>query len=112
MRAIADNTAAIDPETAALAWRLDTLIALFQIAHAPELGAARERIRADGANAAILDATESSWVQAGSLRDDVVLRTGLKQSAVRARIAELHAVGALERRGGGPTTEYRSTGIV
>ena len=102
----------LDPGVALVVGRLDRLISLFRLVHADALAAARTRIRDDEANAAILDATDSRWVAAGTLRDQVVRKTGLKQAAVRARIADLVDAGALEREGGGPTTKYRSTGLV
>ncbi len=101
-----------EPDSAAVVARLDRLISLFSIVHHEQLAAARDRIRGDSANAAILDATDGRWAPAGALRDGVVKRTGLKQAAVRGRIAGLVQTGALERQGGGRTTEYRSTGLV
>jgi Fic family protein len=102
----------LDPGTTAIVTRLDRLISLLRVVHSDELATARAGIRKDKANAAILDATDGRWAAAGTLRDQVVRQTGLKQAAVRARIAELVDAGALERQGGGRTTEYRSTGLV
>jgi hypothetical protein len=99
------------PEDAIVA-RLDRLIALFRLVHADELTRTRERIHSDAANALILDLTEDGWVGAGKLRDEVSSKTGLKDRAARLWIAELFEIGALERDGGGPTTRYRSSGLV
>lgn len=101
-----------DPATAAIVSRLDRLIALFQLAHSGELAQTRARIRSDVGSAVILDLAEDGWIAAGKLRDAAEAKTKLKSTAISDRIAELVGMGALEKTGGGPTTRYRSTGIL
>jgi hypothetical protein len=90
---------------------LDTLIALFKLAHREEIEAARTAIRADKVHAAILDGAKK-WTPAGKLKTAVTKKTGKGGTTFADRVAELLETGALEKQGGGPTTEYRSTGLV
>ena len=91
--------------------RLDRLTALMRIAHADAIERTRGKVRSDKLNAAILDGTRK-WTPAGKLRTTVLKKTGSGASTFGYRVAELLDAGLLEKRGGGPTTEYRTTGLI
>lgn len=94
-----------------IARRLDTIIAILQLAHRDEIEGARTAIRGDRVNAAILDASKN-WTPAGKLTGFVRGKTSQSPATINRRITELLAIGALEKQGGGPATEYRSTGLI
>lgn len=91
--------------------QLDTVIALLKLAHRDDIERARDAIRSDIINAAVLDGARK-WTPAAKLKTVVMKKTRAGSSTVADRIAELIAIGVLEKQGGGPTTEYRSTGLV
>jgi hypothetical protein len=91
--------------------RLDTIIAILQLAHYDSIDAARARVRADKTNAAILALTAKES-PAGKLIQAVKQKTGESESTIKRRIATLVDLGALERSGGGPTTAYKTTGLI
>jgi Fic family protein len=91
--------------------RLDTIIAILQLAHFDTIEASRAKIRADRTNATILSLTAKE-TPAGKLIQSVKQKTGESESTVKRRIATLVDLGALERSGGGPTTSYKATGLV
>jgi DNA-binding FadR family transcriptional regulator len=91
--------------------RLDTIIAILKLANRDAIAAARTEILSDRVNREILDRT-SKWAGSGSLQTAVAKKSGASTRTVRERIAELADQGLLERRGGGPATEYRSTGVI
>jgi hypothetical protein len=91
--------------------RLDRILGVLSLAFADQIGAARDRIRANPIAAATLDVAVD-WTAAGALQDAVIATTEAGKSTVRAKLAELVSLGALEVRGGGPSTEYRSTGLI
>lgn len=91
--------------------RLDKLVAIQQLVHRDALEAARTSIRADSVNAAILDAT-SRLTPAGKVVSDVKKKTGQSPATINRRIGALMDLGLVERLGGGPATQYRSTGLV
>jgi Fic family protein len=95
----------------AIVSRLETLIALTKLANRDALEAARARILSDAVNREIL-AGASKWVGAGVLQATVAKKTGASTRTVRDRLADLLAEGILDRRGGGPTTEYQSSGLL
>jgi hypothetical protein len=64
----------------------------------------------DPAFAAILRRTQS-WSAAGPLKLAVVRETSQSEPTIKRRINRLVECEALEVRGGGPTTEDRSTGL-
>jgi DNA-binding transcriptional ArsR family regulator len=51
------------------------------------------------------------WTGAGELKRAVVKSTGQSEPTVKRRLNKLTELGALERRGQGPSTEYRNTGL-
>jgi hypothetical protein len=87
------------------------LIAIQQIAHRDVLDSARATIRGDKVNAAILDGAKE-WTSSGKLSAAVRKKTGTGTSTFKSRVAELVEGGLLEKHGGGPTTEYRATGLI
>jgi SepF-like predicted cell division protein (DUF552 family) len=91
--------------------KLDTIISVLRIAHRTEIEAARASIREDKVNAAILDGAKK-LTPAGKLRTAVMKKTGTGASTFNARIVELLELGVLEKEGGGPTTQYRATGLI
>lgn len=91
--------------------RLDTIVSILQLAYRDEIERARATIRGDKVNAAILDGAKG-WTPAGKLANAVKVKTSQSPATINRRITDLLAVGVLEKQGGGPTTEYRSTGLI
>lgn len=91
--------------------RLDTVIAILQLAHRDEIESARSAIRSDKVNATILDMT-TERTPAGKLAKAVGQKTKQSPATISRRLATLVEQGALEKSGGGPTTAYRATGLV
>jgi hypothetical protein len=91
--------------------RLDKLAAILKLAHRAEIDSARTAIRSDKVNAEILDMT-SDWVGAGPLKSSVISKTKQSKPTVERRIGSLVEQGALERRGAGSASSYRSTGLI
>jgi hypothetical protein len=92
--------------------RLDTVISILQLAYSSEIATAREKVRADPVNLGVLNATESDFVGAGELKKQVSKNTSQSEKTVQRRIHELLTLGALEKRGSGPTVAYRATGLI
>ena|ERR1041385_5561808 len=91
--------------------RLDKLVAIQQLVHREALESARSSIRSDKVNAAILDAT-AKLAPAGKVVAEVKRKTGQSPATINRRISSLMEIGLIERQGGGPSTQYRSTGLV
>ena len=91
--------------------RLDKLTAILQLAHRDAIERARTQIRADKVNAAILDGS-SQWVGAGKLQAAVANKTKASKRTIQERIVDLIGQGVLDKRGGGPTTEYKANGLI
>jgi hypothetical protein len=91
--------------------RLDRLTALMRIAHADAIGRTKQTIRSDKVKAAILDSAKN-WTPSGKLSSAVKKKTGTGTSTFKSRVGELLEGGLLEKRGGGPTTEYKATGLI
>lgn len=92
--------------------RLDTVIAVFKLAHRDQIDDARAVIRADKVKAAILDHAADDWVPAGELNAAVVKETKQSGSTVKRRVAELLSDGVLKKSGSGPTIAYKATGLI
>lgn len=90
--------------------RLDRVIALLQMAHADAIEAAHKKIRSDKVYAAILDSTKN-WTAAAKVQA-AAKKKGAARSTTSKKVVELLERGLLEKRGGGSTIEYRSTGLV
>jgi hypothetical protein len=95
----------------AIITRLDTNNALLKLSQRNALAAARSEILSDAVNREIF-AGSARWVGAGKLQSAVARKTNASTRTVRDRIADLLATGLLEKRGGGPTTEYHSSGLL
>jgi hypothetical protein len=91
--------------------KLDRIISILRVAHADKISDLRMTIRSHAVDAAVIDGAQD-WTSAGALQKTVAKATGQSERNVRNRIAELIALGALEKRGGGPTTMYRATGLI
>jgi hypothetical protein len=91
--------------------RLDRIAAILQLAHRDEIERARTEIRSDKVNAAVLDAS-TKWVGAGAMQSKVATKTRASTRTIQDRIADLLATGVLDKRGGGPTTEYKASGLI
>lgn len=91
--------------------RLDQIAAILRLAHREAIESARTSVRSDKVDAAVLDGS-SQWIGAGKLQAAVVAKTKTSSRTVQLRIADLLAEGLLDKRGGGPTTEYRASGLI
>ncbi len=94
-----------------IANRLDTIIAILRLAYRDNIDAARSTIRSDAVSAAILDNT-TTWTRSAQLTSAVRSKTKQSYPTVNRRINDLLAAGALERKGAGSATEYRSRGLI
>jgi hypothetical protein len=92
--------------------RLDSILAVLQLAHHDAIERAAESIRQDPVNTAILEACADDWVAAGKLSKQVSSEVSISERRVRDRFAALTARRVLRRRGSGSVVEYRSTGLV
>jgi len=90
--------------------RLDTIIAILNLAFAGPIQSARDKIQKDPVNAAILDALALGAVPAGELQEMVKKATGQSVRSVQVRLAALAEQRVLERIGSGPKISYRATG--
>ena len=91
--------------------KLDQIAAILRLAHRDAIGRTRATIRSDKVNASILDGSVQ-WIGAGKLQAAVATKTKAAPRTIRDRIADLLTEGVLEKRGGGPTTEYKATGLI
>jgi hypothetical protein len=99
-------------ESAEVLKRLDTLIAIMQLAFRNQLDAARQQITADPISAEILEISANDWVEAGELKRRVALGTKQSERTVARRIATLVAQRALDQSGSGSRVRYRATGLI
>lgn len=104
----AAEEATIDP----VVERLDRLATLLELALAPQLADARQKVRADALDAAILDAAAGDWTEAAKLRDAVEAATGKKKRAIQIHVGELIDKRFLFRRGSGNYVEYRTSEVI
>ena len=96
-----------------IARRLDRLIGIMELAHRDEIEKARAAVRADPANATILDVTAGDEpTPAATVTSEVVKATDQSSRSAARRIAALVEMGALERVGAGAQTAYRATGLI
>jgi Fic family protein len=94
-----------------IAAKLDRIAALLQLAHRDAIESARNEIRSDKVNAAILDAT-TKLTPSGKLVSEVKKKTGQSPATIGRRIASLLEQGAIEKHGAGPATQYRATALI
>lgn len=95
-----------------IAEKLDTVIALLQLAFHDQIERARQQIRSDPVAAAILDHADGEGIEAGQLQARVAEQTKQSSRTVRRRIAALVEQKALVQLGSGPATRYRSTNLI
>jgi hypothetical protein len=91
--------------------RLDTIIAILQLAYRESIERSREQILADRVNAVILEMSVD-WLPAGELTKAVSQKTGQSQRTVTRRLTGLVGMRALDRRGAGSSTAYKTTGLI
>ena len=92
--------------------RLDHMIAILQLAHRDAIERAKEEVRSNPVNARILEETADGWVKSGLVQERVAASAKTSTRTVRGRLQELTAQQALEKRGSGTATEFRSTGLL
>lgn len=95
-----------------IANQLDTIIALLKLAHRDTLAGIRNELLDDDASKTLLEKTENGAIDAGTLKKEVAKASGESERTVQRRIADLVAMGALAKEGAGPTTTYKSTGLI
>lgn len=84
-----------------------------ELAHRDEIEKARVAIRADPANATILDVTAGDEpTLAAAVTSAAVKATDQSSRSVARRIAALVEMGAVQKIGAGAQTAYRATGLV
>lgn len=92
--------------------RLDRIVTLLEVGFADQIDKARAEVRTDPVAAAILDAVSDGWVGSGDIKRSVSKSAKVSEKTVQRALAALHERGALRVRGTGPTTNYRSAGVL
>lgn len=92
--------------------QLDRIAAILALANRTAIAAAKQEIREDELNVAILGACSSEWAAAGEIWEKVTKKSKASRSTFKRRIAELVAEGALFRQGNPPAITYRLSGLV
>ena len=90
---------------------LQKVAGLLQLAHGGAIESARNSIRSDKVNAAILEAT-TKLTPAGRVTAEVKRKTGQSPATIARRIGTLMEQGAIEKHGAGPATQYQATGLI
>jgi hypothetical protein len=91
--------------------KLDTIIAILQLAFREPIEQARRDILSDPVAAAIVDSA-ADWVDSGTLQDRVAEATKQSKRTVQRRIAALVSQRVLEQIGSGPRIRYRTTNLI
>jgi hypothetical protein len=91
--------------------KLDTIIAILQLAFREPIEQARRDILSDPVTAAIVDSA-ADWVDSGTLQDRVGEATKQSKRTVQRRIAALVSQRVLEQIGSGPRIRYRTTNLI
>lgn len=91
--------------------RLDTIIALLNLAFSEPIGRARKAVLDDPVAAAVLDAVGAGALSAGELKKTVAATTNQSERTVQRRITTLVSERVIEQIGSGPRTSYRATGL-
>jgi hypothetical protein len=92
--------------------RLDTIIALLQLAYREQIEKARSEILSDPVSAAILEATSDQQVDAGTLQDQVAATTKQSKRTIQRRLAALVGQRVIVQSGSGPHVRYRRTELI
>lgn len=98
-----------DMDSEKISKQLETIISLLKLTNRDALAAVRDTL--DDVSKALIEATTEPVV-VGKLKRDVAKATSQSEKTVQRRIAELVAMGALARDGGGSSATYRSTGLL
>jgi hypothetical protein len=93
--------------------RLDRIQTTLELAFKPQLDAAREQVRVDPVNAAILDATsEKTWTSSTVVQKAAAKASKVGERTIRTRLPELVDEHFLDVQGSERAREYRRTGLV
>jgi hypothetical protein len=92
--------------------RLDLMLGVLQLAHHDAIARAAEELRADEINAAILEACADDWIAAADLKAAVRSKVSVGDTALKARLSNLVARRAIQRRGATHTTAYHALGLI
>lgn len=91
--------------------RLDLMLAVLQLANHDAIERARQELRADPLNAAILDACPD-WTPASVVYAKAKEAAGASERTIRTRLVALEARRALWARGSSRDRAFRATGLV
>lgn len=91
--------------------RLDTLIALMNLAFADQIESARMKVLQDPVSSAVLEVLSSGPASAGDLKEAAARMSGQSERTVLRRINSLVAQRAIDQAGSGSRTTYRATGL-
>lgn len=92
--------------------RLDRIATLLVIGFADQIVRARNEVRADPVNAAVLDVVSENWVSSGDIKRKVSKSEEVSERTVQRALATLAARGAVCARGTGANLSYRSAGVL
>lgn len=92
--------------------RLDQLILLFRAAFDEEIGAYRDQLRSDPVVDAILDWLGSDPIASGDLKRAVAKSADVSEKTVQRALLMLADRGVIRAHGQGPSTTYRSVGVL
>jgi hypothetical protein len=98
-----------DPSAEQLATQLTRIERLLAIGFAGQIEERRKEVGVDDAVTAAILTNTSGWTAAGVLKQASMRASGQSEPTVKRRLNRLVELGALERRGQGPSTEYRTT---
>lgn len=91
--------------------RLDKLTAVVMLAFDDKIAAASVNVREDAIKDAILEACASGWTGSPVVKA-AAGAVGASGRTIDRRLSELVRLGAVQWRGAGPKSEYRSTGLL
>jgi hypothetical protein len=91
--------------------KLDSIIAILQLAFREPIENARREILGDPIAAAVLEVA-IDWIESGNLQDRVSAETKQSKRTVQRRIAALVSQRVLEQAGSGPKVRYRASGLI
>lgn len=91
--------------------RLDTIIALINLAFAESIERAKQELMTDPVATAVVDALSGGPLSAGDLKQRAADSCGQSERTVSRRISSLTAQKVIEQSGSGPRSIYRATGL-
>lgn len=92
--------------------RLDRIATLLEVGFSEQIERVRADVRKDPVAAAVLDAVSDGWKASGDIKRVVSTSAKVSEKTVQRALAALHDRGAVQARGTGPTTSYRSAGVL